>query len=86
MGRLNDSFTVLTLAVVAGVYLKPEYAIYDSRVLTLVLIFATYAFSKILYILVLYPAFFTPLKAIPTPGVSVRFSHTSAKLLTWPMW
>lgn len=73
MGRLNDSFTVLTLAVAAGVYLKPEYSLRDSRVFTLVLVFATYAFSKILYLLILYPSFFTPLKAIPTPGVSPPF-------------
>jgi hypothetical protein len=70
MGRLNDGFNILYLGVAAAVYFKPDYAIKNSRTITIALFFTIITVSKLLYQLLLYPRFFTPLKQIPTPTVS----------------
>lgn len=70
MGRISGNFAVLYLGVAAAVYLKPEYAIYNSRIVSMVILSAFLTISKLLYQLVLYPALFTPLKHIQTPPVS----------------
>lgn len=70
MSLITDNFGILYLGVAAGVYFKPEYTIYKSRLLTLLVLFTIITVSKIIYQLVLYPAVFTPLKHIHTPSVS----------------
>lgn len=70
MGLISDNFGILYLGVAAGVYFKPEYAIYNSRLLTMFILFATITVSKVIYQLVLYPSFFTPLKHVQSPSVS----------------
>lgn len=70
MGRISENFGVLYLGAAAAIYLKPEYTIHSSRAVTIVLLFAIITISKIIYHLVLYPQFFTPLKNIKAPGVS----------------
>ncbi|KXG48152.1 Cytochrome P450 [Penicillium griseofulvum] len=67
MGRINDTFTILYLGLAAGIYLKPEYAIFNSRVLTAAVLFGIITMWKIIYQLVLYPDYFTPLKHIDSP-------------------
>jgi hypothetical protein len=69
MGRISDSLTVLYFALAAGIYLKPEYSIFNSRVATAALIFGVITASKLVYRLVLYPDYFTPLKHIYSPAV-----------------
>ncbi|KAJ6095844.1 hypothetical protein N7486_006590 [Penicillium sp. IBT 16267x] len=68
MGRLNDSFNILYPGVAAAVYFKPDYAIKNSRTITIALFFTIITVSKLIYQLLLYPRFFTPLKKIPTPS------------------
>ncbi|KAJ5537387.1 hypothetical protein N7513_010573 [Penicillium frequentans] len=68
MGRLNDGFKILYLGVVAAVYFKPDYAIKNSRIITIALLFTIITISKLIYQFFLYPRFFTPLKQIPTPS------------------
>lgn len=63
-------FGVLFLGVAAGVYFQPQYAIYNSRIATVAILFLIVSVSKLIYQLFLYPALFTPIKHIPTPGVS----------------
>jgi hypothetical protein len=69
MGRVSDSFTILYFALAAGIYLKPEYAIFNSRVATVAFLFGVITASKLVYRLVLYPDYFTPLKHIYSPAV-----------------
>ncbi|CAG8909604.1 unnamed protein product [Penicillium egyptiacum] len=68
MGRISDSFTILYFALVAGIYLKPEYAVFNSRFATAALLFGITTASKLVYRLVLYPDYFTPLKHIYSPA------------------
>ncbi|KAJ5959470.1 uncharacterized protein N7479_006620 [Penicillium vulpinum] len=68
MGRISDNFTVLTLALAIGIYFKPEYAIFNSRIATIVVLFGILTTSKIFYRLILYPDYFSPLKHIDTPA------------------
>jgi hypothetical protein len=70
MGRIGENFGVLYLGVAAGIYFKPEYAVYNSRITTIVILFLIITVSKLVYQLFLYPALFTPIKHIHTPGVS----------------
>lgn len=70
MGHISDSFTILCFALAAGVYLKPEYAIFNSRMATAALLFGVITASKLVYRLMLYPDYFTPLKHIYSPAVS----------------
>ncbi|KAJ5292830.1 NAD(P)-binding protein [Penicillium atrosanguineum] len=67
MGRISENFGVLYLGVAAGVYFKPEYAIYNSRIATMVILTMIITVSKLIYQLFLFPALFTPAKHIPTP-------------------
>lgn len=71
MSRLGDNFGILyVVAAAAAVYLKPEHAIYDSRLLTLIAVNFLITLLKLIYNVSLYPALFTPLKQIQTPPVS----------------
>ena len=75
MGRINDTFTILYLGLAAGIYLKPEYAIFNSRILTAAVLFGIITMWKIIYQLVLYPDYFTPLKHIDSPMVGHQFFY-----------
>jgi hypothetical protein len=70
MGPIKDYFGVLCLGAAAGVYFKPEYAIYDSRIAAIAVLITGLTISKLLYQLFIYPQFFTPLKHFPAPPVS----------------
>ena len=39
MERISDSLPILYLGLAAGIYFKPEYAIFNSRVVTVAVIF-----------------------------------------------
>ncbi|KAJ5773152.1 hypothetical protein N7457_008048 [Penicillium paradoxum] len=67
MGVISDSFNILYLGIAAGIYFKPEYAIYSSRILTFTIFLGIISVSKLIYRLVLYPDYFTPLKHIHSP-------------------
>ncbi|CAI7640353.1 unnamed protein product [Penicillium discolor] len=67
MGYISDSFTILYVGLAAGIYLKPEYAIFNSSIVTGAVLFSFITVSRIAYQLVLYPGFFTPLKHIFSP-------------------
>ncbi|CAG8364681.1 unnamed protein product [Penicillium salamii] len=67
MGRINDAFTVVYIGIAGGLYLRPEYAILNSRILSITLLLAAIITFKILYQFSLYPKYFTPLKHIQTP-------------------
>ncbi|KAJ5941769.1 cytochrome P450 monooxygenase [Penicillium verrucosum] len=67
MSRLGDNFGILYIGAAAAVYFKPEHAIYDSRLLTLIAVFSIITLFKLIYNVSLYPALFTPLKQIQTP-------------------
>ncbi|CAP80525.1 hypothetical protein E8E15_010856 [Penicillium rubens] len=85
MGRISDSLTVLYFALAAGIYLKPEYSIFNSRVATAALIFGVITASKLVYRLVLYPDYFTPLKHIYSPaGRSCLTGNSPSFLLETP--
>ncbi|KAJ5506486.1 Cytochrome P450 [Penicillium expansum] len=68
MGHISDGFTILYFSLATGIYLKPEYAIFNSRILTGAVIFGVITISRIVYRLVLYPDYFTPLKHIYSPA------------------
>ncbi|GFF34800.1 hypothetical protein IFM58399_03997 [Aspergillus lentulus] len=67
MGSIKDYFGVLCLGAAAGIYFKPEYAIYDSRIAAIAVLITGITISKLLYQLFIYPQFFTPLKHFPAP-------------------
>jgi hypothetical protein len=69
MGRVNEGFGALYVGVAAAMYFKPEYAFYESRAVTVTVLFSILTVSRILYQVALYPDLFTPLKHIPTPTV-----------------
>lgn len=69
MGYISDSFTILYVGLAAGIYLKPEYAIFNSSIVTGAVLFGIITVSRIVYRLVLYPDYFTPLKHIYSPAV-----------------
>lgn len=82
MGRINDGLPVLYLAIAAGLYYKPEYAILNSRIVTGIVLLAMVAACKILYQFSLYPEYFTPLKHIQTPQVGhLRPIHTPSLIV-----
>ncbi|CAI7565267.1 uncharacterized protein N7487_001528 [Penicillium crustosum] len=68
MGYISDSFTMLYVGLAAVIYLKPEYAIFNSRIVTGAVLFGIVTVSRIVYQLVLYPDYFTPLKHIYSPA------------------
>jgi hypothetical protein len=72
MGPINNYFGVLYLGVAAGVYFRPECAIYGSRIAAIVILITGITISKLLYQLFIYPQFFTPLKHFPAPPVSIK--------------
>lgn len=73
MERVSDSLPILYLGLAAGIYFKPEYAIFNSRVVTVAVIFGLITMFRIVYRLVLYPDYFTPLKHIYSPAVGQPF-------------
>jgi hypothetical protein len=77
MGHIN-SFTILYLGAAAGIYFKPEYAIYNSKIATAAILFGIITVSRLVYRLVLYPDYFTPLKHIQSPEVNQQFSPTGS--------
>ncbi|CAI7634964.1 unnamed protein product [Penicillium glandicola] len=81
MGRISDSFTVLYFGLAAGIYFKPEYAISNSRILTVAVLFGIIIVSKIVYWVVLYPDYFTPLKHIYSPPDRSWLTGNSGSLL-----
>lgn len=71
MGFIQDNFRLVYIGVAAAIYLRPEYVIFNSKILTIIVYFTILTLSKLVYQLTLYPAFFTPIKHIQTPGVSL---------------
>ncbi|KAJ5755847.1 hypothetical protein N7533_005390 [Penicillium manginii] len=67
MGFIQDNFRLVYVGVAAAVYLRPEYVIFNSKLLTIIVYLTILMLSKFAYQLTLYPAFFTPLKHIQTP-------------------
>ncbi|CAG7938625.1 unnamed protein product [Penicillium olsonii] len=67
MGQINDAFTVVYLGIAAGLYLRPEYALFNSRIVSGILLLLAILTFKILYQFWLYPSYLTPLKHIQTP-------------------
>ncbi|KAL2702684.1 hypothetical protein AAEP93_006982 [Penicillium crustosum] len=59
---------MLYVGLAAVIYLKPEYAIFNSRIVTGAVLFGIVTVSRIVYQLVLYPDYFTPLKHIYSPA------------------
>lgn len=51
-------------------YLKPEYAVFNSFAGTVMASFAIVTVARLAVYLTLYPEYFSPMKEIPTPGVS----------------
>ncbi|KAJ5669721.1 Cytochrome monooxygenase FUM15 [Penicillium macrosclerotiorum] len=68
MGVLNNNFSMLYPGVAIAVCFKPDYAIYNSKTATIILLFMMITLFKLTYQLLLYPAFLTPIKEIPTPS------------------
>ncbi|KAI3172833.1 hypothetical protein DTO046C5_3180 [Penicillium roqueforti] len=85
MERVSDSLPILYLGLAAGIYFKPEYAIFNSRVVTVAVIFGLITMFRIVYRLVLYPDYFTPLKHIYSPaGRSWLTGNSPSFLLETP--
>ena len=82
MGRINDNFSIIYLGTAAAIYLRPEYTILNSRFVTIAILFMILTASRIIYALVLYPEFFTPLKHIQTPPVSQSLLSASQLNIT----
>lgn len=70
MALENVHWGIGYLSAVAWVYLKPEYALFNSVAATLAVSFAAITLCRLLYRLTLYPEYFTPIKHLPTPKVS----------------
>lgn len=70
MGFIMDNWGVVYFAAATACYFKPEWAICDSRLLTMIVIYIVLVVFKIFYRLALYPSFFTPLRHIQSPSVS----------------
>ncbi|KAJ5387872.1 hypothetical protein N7509_010413 [Penicillium cosmopolitanum] len=68
MGFIQDNFRLVYIGVAAAIYLRPGYVIFNSKILTIIVYFTILTLSKLIYQLTLYPAFFTPIKHIQTPG------------------
>ncbi|EYE95192.1 cytochrome P450 [Aspergillus ruber CBS 135680] len=67
MARPSIHFGVVYFSIAALVYLRPEYRVLDSPVLTFIGLSIIATALRIIYDLSLYPQFFTPLKQLPTP-------------------
>jgi hypothetical protein len=70
----------LYLAIAASVYLRPQYTIFNSPTATFVVLSLAVTSFRIIYALVLYPKFFTPIKHIPTPPVRIFIARTEQVL------
>ena len=62
---------VAVIAAVATVKIVPEYSLYSSYFLTTIAFILIAWVARFVYSGVLYPAYLTPLKQIPTPSVSI---------------
>lgn len=82
MRHINDNFSIIYLGTAAAIYFRPEYAFLNSRVVTITILFMILTVSRIIYALVLYPEFFTPLKHIQTPPVSQSLLSASQLNIT----
>ncbi|KAJ5129531.1 uncharacterized protein N7515_005570 [Penicillium bovifimosum] len=81
----SESFTILYLGIAAGLYFKPEYTIYNSRIVTAAVLFGVITASKLVYRFVLYPDYLTPLKHIHSPkGRSWLTGNSRSFLLEAP--
>ncbi|KAJ6072892.1 hypothetical protein N7467_010977 [Penicillium canescens] len=67
MSGVNDGLNILYIGMAAGLYLRPEYAIFNSKIITGIILFGIITVLKFIYRLGLYPEFFTPLKHIHSP-------------------
>lgn len=65
-------------SVATFLYLKPEYTMLNSYAATVILACVLITIARLVAYLTLYPEFFTPMKEIPTPGVS---SHLCLRIL-----
>lgn len=68
----NLHWWVLYASATAFLYLKPEYAMFNSYAGTVAASFAVLTTLRLVSYLTLYPEFFSPMKEIPTPNVSSR--------------
>lgn len=71
MARPSIHFGVVYLSIAALIHLRPEYRVLDSAILTFIGLSLIATALRIVYDLSLYPQFFTPLKQLPTPPVSI---------------
>ena len=60
---------VAAIAAIATVRVAPEYSFYSSYLLTTITFVLVAWVAKLVYAGILYPAYLTPLKQIPTPSV-----------------
>ncbi|KAJ6069861.1 hypothetical protein N7499_011748 [Penicillium canescens] len=67
MSGVNDGLNILYIGMAAGLYLRPEYAIFNSQIITGIILFGIITVLKFIYRLGLYPEYFTPLKHIHSP-------------------
>jgi hypothetical protein len=72
--RMMGAMNIFVIGVTA-IYLRPEYAIWGSRIWTGAAFCVVFSLSKAIYQLFLYPQFFSPLRHIQTPPVSSADSH-----------
>ncbi|GFF39732.1 cytochrome P450 4A2 [Aspergillus udagawae] len=73
------------LAIAASVYMRPQYTIFNSPTATFAVLSLAVTCFRIIYALVLYPRFFTPIKQIPTPPAwSWLTGNTSSYLIESP--
>lgn len=67
MGLIAENFRLIYVGVAAAIYFRPEYVIFNSRFITVIVSFTILAVSRIIWQIALYPAYFTPVKHIQTP-------------------
>jgi hypothetical protein len=73
-------WSAVYLAIAASVYMRPQYTILDSPTATFVVLSLAITLFRIIYALVLYPKFLTPIKHIPTPPVRIFIARTEQVL------
>jgi hypothetical protein len=69
MSGVNDGLNIIYLGMVAGLYLRPEHAIFNSQIVTDIILFGIVTALKLIYRLGLYPEYFSPVKDIHSPPV-----------------
>jgi hypothetical protein len=78
-------WSAVYLAIAASVYMRPQHTILDSPTATFVVLSLAITLFRIIYALVLYPKFLTPIKHIPTPpNWSWLTGNTSTYLIEAP--